>query len=94
MNNRFYDLLPNEIINKIYTFDNTYKKVYDKVVETIGRFPEFHSNEKDYFVFLKVYRFPSFEMQDFSRVSNKKYSFKKAIFIIIEALSTSNTIKR
>jgi hypothetical protein len=40
MDNYFYDL-PIELINKIYTLDNTYREIYDKVVSVINKFQYF-----------------------------------------------------
>ena len=95
MKNRFYDL-PLEIINKVYTFDNTYKEIYDKVVDVIEKFPVFHEvDDKEnpgYYVFLREYNmYKNVHIKEYLRVS-QKYHFKKAVIIIIKRMSKSNTL--
>lgn len=91
MNNYLYDL-PLEIINRIYTFDNTYKEIYDKVVSVIKKFPVFYKVDQDYYLFLKEYNFNFIgNIKEYFSVS-KKYSFKKAVFIIIKKMSKPNTL--
>ena len=93
--NRFYDL-PVEIINKIYNMDNTYREIYDKVVSVITKFPVFDTaSDKEkpgYYVFLREYNFGgNIHLKEYFSVS-KKYSFKRAVFIIIEKMSKPNTL--
>ena len=91
MNNYFYDL-PLEIINKIYILDNTYKEIYDKVVSVINKFPVFYEDDQDYYLFLKEYNFNFIgNIKEYFSVS-KKYSFKRAVFIIIQKMSKPNTL--
>lgn len=95
MNNYFYDL-PIELINKIYTLDNTYKEIYDKVVSVINKFPVFDTvldkEKQGYYVFVREYNFgDNIPVKEYLSVS-KKYSFKKSIFIIIEKTSKPNTL--
>jgi hypothetical protein len=97
MNNYFYDL-PIELINKIYTLDNTYREIYNKVVSVINKFPVFDSvldkEKPGYYVFLREYNFRDdthTPLKEYLSVS-KKYSFKKSIFIIIQKISKPNTL--
>jgi hypothetical protein len=89
MRNRFYDL-PTEIICQIYIRDSTYKEFYNKVIDVIeNNVPKFSHLDENYYVFNKVYHFC--KLEDHFRVS-QKYSFKKAVFIIIKKISKQNTI--
>ena len=88
MRNRFYDL-PTEIICQIYIRDSTYKEFYNKVIDVIENNPKFSHLDENYYVFKKFYHFCNLE--EYYRVS-QKYSFKKAVFIIIKQNSKLNTI--
>lgn len=91
MKNRFYDL-PLEIINKVYTFDNTYKEIYDKVVDVIEKFPVFDKENPGYYVFLREYKmYKNVPIKEYLSVS-QTYHFKKAVVIIIKRMSKSNTL--
>jgi len=49
MKNLFYDL-PNEIINNIYSYDNTYKEKFNLVIKELETYPTFeYSNMFDLF---------------------------------------------
>lgn len=89
MNNRFYDL-PNEIIYEIYTRDITYKEFYNKVLYVIENIvPTFLHLDENYYVFNKFYHFC--KLEDLFRVS-QKYSFTKAVFILIKKNSNQKTL--
>jgi hypothetical protein len=90
-NNLFYDL-PVEIINKIYIKDKTYREIYDRVICIIKNFPFFDKVENNYFIFLKEYNFGSTRILHKSLRVSQKYSFKKAVFIIIQKMSKPNTL--
>ena len=93
MNNYFYDL-PIELTNRIYEMDMTYIEIYDRVVNVIKQFPFFYKMDQKYYIFLKEYNFNFtgniLPIEEHFSVS-KKYSFKKAIFIIIRKVSKPNT---
>jgi len=89
MHNRFYDL-PSEIIYEIYKRDSTYKEFYNKVIDVIeNNVPTFSHLDENYYVFNKVYHFC--KLEDNFKVS-QKYSFTKAVFIIIKKKSKQNTL--
>lgn len=89
--NRFYDL-PLELINKVYSFDNTYKDIYNKVICMIEKFPVFHKEEFYSFVFLKEYNmYNNIPIKEYLSVS-QKYRFKKAVFMIINKMSKPGTL--
>ena len=64
-------------------------------VNVINKFPVFDTVDQDYYIFLKKYNFnfarSIVPIEEYFSVS-KKYSFKRAVFIIIQKMSKPNTL--
>ena len=88
-----YDILPNEIINIIYEFDNTYHVEYNLVIKTIENLPTFVkvNNKIDNII---EYQFK----KDWKIIKITEYfvtkniNYKKAFLCIINAFSKAGTL--
>jgi len=90
-----YELLPKEIILKIYEYDSTYYEKYNKIINTIKRFPKFdfyikHKNSYECY-FIKEY--DHIDLLGFQHKFSCKENYKKASVIVAKAFSKSGTFK-
>lgn len=91
-----YELLPKELIIKIYEYDSTYREKYNKIIKTIKQFPEFDFYIKVDDGLYKCHYTKYYDIKDMEDIKNSFYcteNYKKSFIIVAKAHSKSGTFK-